>query len=242
MCLMRALVTIVSLSICACASTLQVPAEIDIVLLGEQHDAPRHQQIHREVVEALAAERRLAAVALEMADQGTSTAGLLPAASEAGVQVALRWNDEAWPWKTYGPAVMAAVRAGVPVLGANMPRDRMRGAMADSSLDTLISGPALQAQQRAIRKGHCDLLPESQIVPMTRMQIARDLEMAATIVRYAIAGKTVLLLAGAGHVDPALGVPLHLPASLRVQATVLPAEPHAKDYCAELRQRMRPAP
>jgi uncharacterized iron-regulated protein len=211
----------------------------DVLLLGEQHDAPDHQQVQRRVVESLAGRGRLAALALEMAEQGTSTARLTADADEAAVRDALRWDQAGWPWQAYGPTVMAAVRAGVPVLGANLPRSQLRSAMTDGSLDTLLPGPALKAQQQAIRLGHCGLLPESQVGPMTRVQVARDRAMAQTLAQGAIPGKTVVLLAGAGHVDEALGVPRHLPASLRTHAAALPARASGKDYCAELRLQMR---
>jgi uncharacterized iron-regulated protein len=146
-----------------------------------------------------------------MAERGTSTAGLPASASETEVQQALHWNTEGWPWPRYRPAVMAAVRAGVPVLGANLPRDQQRQAMQDPALDRLLPGPALKAQQQAVRLGHCELLPESQITPMTRVQIARDRAMAQTIAAAVAPGKTVVLLAGAGHVQPEVGVPRHLP-------------------------------
>ena len=45
----------------------------DAILLGEQHDSPDHQRIHRQVIDALVARGALAAVALEMAPQGGST-------------------------------------------------------------------------------------------------------------------------------------------------------------------------
>ena len=54
----------------------------DALLLGEQHDAPDHQRIHQTVVQALAARGELAALALEMAEQGHSTAGLAREANE----------------------------------------------------------------------------------------------------------------------------------------------------------------
>ena len=85
----------------------------DALLLGEQHDAPDHQRIHQTVVQALAARGELAALALEMAEQGHSTAGLAREANEELVRAALHWDNAAWPWAAYGPAVMAAVRAGV---------------------------------------------------------------------------------------------------------------------------------
>lgn len=228
----------------ACAAP-SVPTEAmpDALLLGEQHDAPLHQRLHREAVERLAGQQRLAAVAVEMAEQGATTAGLPTDADEAAVRSALRWNDRGWPWTAYGPTVMAAVRSGVPVLGANLPRSRMREAMAQAHLDDRLDPSALETQRRAIRDGHCGVLPEAQIAPMTRIQIARDQAMAQTIADARQPGKTVVLLAGAGHVDPAVGVPRHLPPDLRTRSVQHPPDPEApvKDYCAELRRQMAPA-
>lgn len=263
----RPFAAILLLFLASCASPLAGPGiaqrvdallPADAILLGEQHDAPEHQQIHRGVVATLAARGALAALALEMVDQGKSTTGLATDASETAVQAALAWGEQAWPWAAYGPAVMAAVRAGVPVLGANLPRARMHAAMGDSKLDMQLPGPALKAQQQAIRLGHCGLLPESQISPMTRIQVARDQAMARTVVQAGVPGKTVVLLAGAGHVDRMLGVPQHLPASLNARAVLLlagkgqaadafdatwttPPVPE-KDHCAQLRQELPARP
>ncbi|KQW61232.1 ChaN family lipoprotein [Variovorax sp. Root411] len=234
---------------------------VDALLLGEQHDAPEHHAIEREAVEALVARGHLAALALEMADEGRSTARLAPTATEAQVQAALDWSDKAWPWANYGPTVMVAVRAGVPVVGANLPRTRMKDAMADVSLDVQLNGEAYTVQQDAVREGHCKMLPESQIVPMTRIQVGRDRAMAQAIVKARQPGQTVLLIAGAGHVVRTLGVPQHLPddvkvATVQMRAAAAPADVAAgdydstwqtpplpeKDYCAEFKRLTRPQP
>jgi uncharacterized iron-regulated protein len=229
------------LLLAGCASPLATTAtsdEVAVLLLGEQHDAPTHQKLHADVLQSLASRERLAAVVIEMAEQGRSTAGLLPDAAEDQVKEALRWPARGWQWSDYGPAVMVAVRAGVPVLGGNLPRERMRTAMDDAALEALLPAESLRAQRDAIRVGHCDLLPETQLGPMTRVQIARDRAMAETLVKAVTPGKTVVLLAGSGHVDPQLGVPRHLPAHLRAQPVMLPREDTGKDYCAELRKQM----
>lgn len=236
----------------ATAARVDALLPTDALLIGEQHDAAEHQQIEQQVVAHLAGRGLLAALAIEMADVGASTAKLKPTATEQQTQNALQWNEKGWPWAAYGPAVMTAVRAGVPVLGANLPMTQMRGSMSDTKLDTQLPGPALKAQQQLIRIGHCDLLPESQITPMTRIQIARDRAMAQTIEDVALPGKVVVLLAGNGHVNRQLGVPQHLPATLHAKAVQLragdatdqdsafdstwPTPPLAeKDYCAGLR-------
>lgn len=228
----------------------------DALLLGEQHDADEHQRIHAEVVRRLAWRDALAALALEMAEHGRGTGALPPEASEAAVREALGWNEEAWPWVRYRAAVMAAVRAGVPVVGANLPRDRMRLAMLQSDLDATLPPEALAAQRDAIRLGHCDLLAASQLAPMARIQIARDQSMARMLQQAARPGKVVLLLAGSGHVDRRLGVPRHLPAGFDAKAVrLLAGRPDAgaaagfdavwttppvppRDHCTELRRRL----
>src|SRR3954470_10762505 len=153
----------------------------DVLLVGEQHDDAGHQQEHRDLIQALAARGKLAAVAIEMAEQGTSTAGLPRDADESTVRASLGWDDAGWPWAAYGPVVMTAVRAGVPVLGANLPRAQMRAAMREPQLDSLLDPLALAAQREAIREGHCGLLPETQLGPMARIQVARDRAMARTV-------------------------------------------------------------
>ena len=189
----------------------------DALLLGEQHDAPEQHRIERQVIEALIARRALAALAIEMAAAGDRTAYLGADADETQVRAALSWNDDAWPWADYGPAVMAAVRAGIPVFGANLPQTRMKDAMADVSLDVQLSKAALSLQRQAIRDGHCGLLPETQIAPMTRIQIARDREMALTLANARTPGKTVLLISGAGHAQRTTGVPQLLPTEMKVR-------------------------
>lgn len=228
----------------------------DAILLGEQHDADAHQQLQRAVVLDLARRGQLAGLAIEMAEQGRSTRALAPDATEEQVRQALQWSTEGWPWERYGPVVMAAVRQGVPVLGANLPRSAMRGAMADSRLDAHLAPPLLALQQEGIRLGHCALLPEAQIAPMTRIQIARDAAMAQTLLSLRAPGKTALLVAGGGHVRRDIGVPTHLPPDLQARVVLAvagtpadadrastdmlwptPALP-AKDHCAGLRRQL----
>ena len=252
---------------CATPEPGQLPARTqqdllptDVLLLGEQHDAPEHQALQQDTVQWLAGRGELAALVLEMAERGRSTAGLATDANERAVQSALRWSDAAWPWASYGPVAMAAVRAGVPVLGGNLPRKALSAATADAALDARLPPEAWQRQQDAVREGHCGLLPEKMLPGMVRVQIARDISMAQTAAEAHRPGKVVLLVAGNGHVLRSLGVPLHLPSHLRSKVvsaqagTALTAiESEAdwvqwtsalppRDACAELREQWRQAP
>ena len=232
-----------------------------LLLVGEQHDAAEHQALQAALVKQLSAEHTLPALVIEMAEAGDSTVGLPATADEATVQRALRWdtNRQAWPWTAYGPAIMAAVRAGVPVLGGNLPAADTRAAMLNAALDSALKPDALNALRVQIREGHCNLLPDSQIAPMTRIQIARDQSMARTAVSALQPGKTVLLLAGNQHVRRDLGVPAHLPtgqpyrnllalpANLGEDASAAQADRlwispalAPRDHCAEFLQQQKP--
>jgi uncharacterized iron-regulated protein len=239
------------------ATRLDALLPTEVLILGEQHDAGEHHRIEEQVIANLASRGVLAALALEMADAGVTTAKLHPSSTEEQARFALKWKEQGWSWADYGPAVMTAIQAGVLVMGANLPRADMKTSMVDSKLDTQLPGPALKAQQQLIRLGHCNLLPESQITPMTRVQIAKDISMANTVAQAAVPGKVVVLLAGSGHANRALGVPQHLPATLKVKAVRLLAGQDAAaetagafdaiwttpplpetDYCAELKKQL----
>ena len=228
----------------------------DVLLLGEQHDASSHQQMHWQAVQALAQAGELAALVLEMADAGKHT-GRLPAnATDLAIQQALAWREAAWPWAAYGPAIRAAVAAGVPVLGGNLPNRDNAATMREPSWDWRIPEQALTEQRNAVRDGHCNLLPSGQIGPMARIQIARDASMAATITEAVRPSKTVLVLTGSAHANLSVGIPLHLPVHLRVRSVRLAADgaraddatafhavwttppSPAKDHCADLQRQL----
>jgi len=190
-----------------------------LLIFGEQHDQPDQQRQVANTVQALAAQGRLAAVVLEMAEAPHSTTTLPRDASEAQAREALQWKG--WPWESYAAVVMNAVRAGVPVWGGNLPRTAMRDAMADVSLDGRIDATARAQLADAVRSGHCNLLPATQEPGMVRIQIARDRSMAqvaAAALQAAPAGSTVVLLAGAQHASRDRGVPLHLQAEHGIDA------------------------
>ncbi len=231
----------------------------DALLIGEQHDAPDHPAIHQQVVERLISAGRLAALVLEMSERGSTSRGLANDAAETEVRQRLDWNEKAWSWSRYGPAIMAAVRTGIEVAGGNLPRKAMAEAMQDAALDRRLVPAVLQQLRQAIRDGHCGLLPESQIAPMTRIQIARDLSMAETMQGLARPGKQVLLLAGAAHVERVAGVPAHWRNNFRsISLRLLPAGEAAsgsggvfdrvwstaamppQDHCAGLKRQLTP--
>lgn len=193
-----------------CAAPPPIPAA-QVLVFGEQHDQRDHQRQVAATVEGLARDGRLGALVLEMAEQGRSTAGLPVDADAARVREALGWSG--WEWPAYEGVVMAAVRAGVPVLGGNLPRARQREAMGDATQDAVVDADARERIAAAVREGHCGLLPAAQEPGMVRVQIARDRAMAGTVAQAAAAppgDRRVVLLTGAQHASRDRGVPLHL--------------------------------
>ena len=242
----------------AAAVTCAEPARL--LIFGEQHDQPDQQRQVAAELQALAERGQLSAVVLEMAEQPQRTSTLPRDASEAAVRDALQWKG--WPWEPYAAVVMNAARAGVPVLGGNLPRAAMRSAMADSSLDALVDAVVQAVLTDAVRNGHCKLLPASQEPGMVRIQIARDQAMArvaAEALRIAPAGSTVLLLTGAQHASRDRGVPMHLAridAALPVRVVMFGEATSGlvsdewrpavytpqEDHCEALRKRLAAAP
>jgi uncharacterized iron-regulated protein len=91
---------------------------------------------------------------------------------------------------------------------------------------------------------------------MTRIQIARDVSMADTIVTaHQHDQRTVILLCGLQHAHQRQGVPAHLPTSLRCHSVRLTADGYEaseayhtvwrttatpeKDHCAELEKQLQ---
>jgi uncharacterized iron-regulated protein len=231
-------------------------------IFGEQHDQPDQQRQVAAEVARLAADGTLGGLVLEMAEAPHSTVGLPRDADAAAVRAALRWHG--WPWSSYAEVVMHAVRAGVPVWGGNLPRDALRAAISDGTLDIQVPTAARAALAEAVRDGHCGLLPAGQLGGMVRMQIARDRSMAQAIetaLRHAGPNRRVVLLTGAQHASRDRGVPLHLqgltgeadsglkvvlfgPAAAALQADERrPAEITPQpDYCESLRRKLGSRP
>lgn len=240
------------------SQVLTLPAS-QVVLLGEQHDASEHQALAELNLNLLLRTHRLSALALEMVDEGLSTRNISTQADEAMVRHALKWNDSGWPWRRYGSIVMLAVRAGVPVVGANLPRSEMSEVMKDSRWDSKVPEAVLKETRESMITSHCGILPEVQAPGMARIQIARNERMAQTVNRLIQKDKTVVLIAGAEHVKKDRGVPLMMSADALTQVQVIwmhagplvsedssvadiiwqtPPVPF-KDYCADLKRSLK---
>ncbi|MCU9951326.1 ChaN family lipoprotein [Pseudomonas sp. PDM13] len=241
-------------------------AEAPRVLVGEQHDNPDHHALQLWLLQALEGRRSQGSLLLEMLnpDQQAKVdavhARIRSGAGEGELESALAWQKN-WDWAMYGPIVRHALAQPYPLLAANLDRSEImriygeQPALSGTASTTATVQGALREQ---IRESHCGLLPESQFPAMLAVQQQRDRRMAE---RLLAAPQPALLFAGAFHVRRDLGVPLHLAdlgagegSAVLILAeagkTVEPGSADyvwytaalpAKDHCAELRERMKPA-
>jgi uncharacterized iron-regulated protein len=254
--LRHSLALVLLAALLGCAAPPRAASTAPVLIFGEQHDQLDQQRQVAEDVARLAAAGQLAAVVLEMAEAGRDTRGVPRDADEARVREALAWAR--WPWETYAAVVMNAVRAGVPVVGGNLPRAEMRAAMSDAVWDTRLDARARGLIADAVREGHCGLLPAEQEPGMVRVQVARDISIARTVeaaLAGGRAGQRVLLLTGGQHASRDRGVPRHLRAGLAVHVVMFGDElagmqaderrpfvaTERPDPCEALRERLKPA-
>jgi len=196
----------------------QAVARADLVLLGEVHDNPEHHRLQASLVRAAARGGGRPAVAFEMID-----VNLQPALESAGgepeaVAAAVDWDRSGWPsFALYRPIFEVAQAEELRLIAANLPRAAARAVVMEGA-DSL--EPALQAEverhwprgagqlaaaHEEMRVAHCGHLPEAMLEPMVLAQLARDAQLARSLLNGAGEGRAILI-AGNGHVRRS-GVP-----------------------------------
>ena len=202
-----------------------------VILLGETHDNEVQQHLRLAALRLFLATGARPAMAFEQFDrqhQADIDRARRERPGDATYLIAQAQGDPGWNWDYYRPLVELALRYDLPIVAANLSRDDAMH-VATGGWSTLFDAktrgelklealPAdLQRKQlRAVRAGHCDLLPADQLQPLAEAQIARDIVMARSILPYL--DRDVVLLAGNGHVRRDIGVPHWLPRSDRAQA------------------------
>ncbi|OAN49852.1 hypothetical protein A6A04_18580 [Paramagnetospirillum marisnigri] len=196
--------------------------EAGIVGLGETHDNPDHHALQAWAVRRLVAAGRRPVVAFEMMDadqQAALDAGL---GDLDGLGRALHWEKRGWPdWSLYRPIAQAALDGGGALVAANLPTSTTREIAKGQEnpdirdrfgLDDPLPAPISAAMATEIRDGHCNLLPETAVPAMVRVQRARDAALAEAVANQATRPEVgpVVLVAGSGHVRADRGAPARL--------------------------------
>lgn len=202
----------------------EVLAKAGFVLLGETHNNPDHHRLQARLISGLVRNGRHPAVVFEMIPVGMQAelnrylqGG---AAQASGLGKVLRWEERGWPdWAIYQPIAEVALSAGLPMLGGGLdadaqkalskaePSPRYTQMVEEFGLAQPLEPQIAEALGREIKEGHCNLLPDAAMEPMTRVQRARDAQLAK-IMLSAKPGDGAVLIAGAGHVRKDWAVPV----------------------------------
>lgn len=203
-------------------------AAADFVLLGETHDNPEHHAGQARLLSALVRAGRRPAVAFEMLDLDqqpridAALAGPPPHDPDALAR-AVGWAKSGWPdFAFYRPVFDVALRAGLPVLAANLSRQQVHevvrtgaGTLAPDVRGLLDrAGPLSPEATEEIRdemyESHCREMPRTMLEPFVTMQRARDAQMAERLLVAARGAGGAVLIAGSGHVRADRAVPSYL--------------------------------
>lgn len=193
-----------------------VPLGAQIVVMGEEHDAPEHHRNQAKWIERL----RPAAVVFEMLppDLGPVAEQMRGRPTEE-LDEALEWSERGWPdFATYVP-IFRAIPEGSRIVGAEAPRAHLTAAMEHGAAAGFrgadrfgLSEPLPEAEQ-ATREAeqmtaHCDLLPAAAAAGMVEAQRLRDALLADTALSALDAtGGPVAVVTGNGHARSDHGIP-----------------------------------
>jgi uncharacterized iron-regulated protein len=197
------------------------------ILVGEQHDNPRHQAIEAWVVRALVEANRRPALVMEMiaADQAPALKLFFtePRRNAQGLDLFLKWDQSGWgPWALYRPVIDAAILGEMPVLAGNLDRSLLpqmhRSGFQALPADTRtrLELPAAVPEDlapklaAAVQDGHCGHLPDHLVRTFAEIQYARDAALARALMDGASTAEGAILVSGAEHVRTDRAVPVHL--------------------------------
>jgi uncharacterized iron-regulated protein len=217
------------------------------VLLGDKHDNPDHHRLQARILTGLVARSRRPAVAFEpmTVDRSEALARVLASPSPTPERVidAVARREQSWPWPLYAPVIAEALRAGLPIVAADLDPTWVRVLQAHgiAGLDPLLSArlglvdarlpPAGRARLAdEIRQSHCGYATDAMVERMIEAQQARDAHLARALLDHAADG--AVLIAGNGHVRRDVGVPLYLarwaPDASVVSVGLLEVSPNGK--------------
>ena len=191
-----------------------------VVAVGEQHDDAAHHKIQAEVLSGLAKRTPRLAVAFEMV--GYEDQAVL----DSFMSGALPETDFAVWWKTnwgfdfaiYKPIFDAAKAAGVPAYGLNAPRDVVKS-VSKRGLASLtpaerarIPATIAESSDERYRQYVLDSVsghgaPPEAVARMVEAMAVWNETMGEKVANLTAEGRTVLVIAGQGHVLFKAGIP-----------------------------------
>jgi uncharacterized iron-regulated protein len=198
-----------------------------ILLLGETHDNAIHHQLQAEMIAHLLKHNRKPAVAFEMLnrdqqDEIDQFQKKSSAPNDAdSFAHAIDWEQSGWPdWPYYRPVFKIVLKAGLPVIGANLNHKLIRKVIRQGTevlsphYQELLAEYAYNDNTRHeleadIFAAHCEMLPKKHLAPMLTAQQLRDISMSQVLLNKQTADG-IVLIAGSGHIRNDYGIPFYL--------------------------------
>lgn len=195
------------------------PANPQVLLLGEVHDNAQGHKLRFEELKRRVDAGWRPVIAMEQFDRDSQQRldSAQKGCLDAGCLIKVM-NGPRWDWQLYYPVIQLALDNKLPLIAANLSRNDASRVVRDGvastfdaatvsayKLDKSLPIDLRKAQEREIKEGHCDMLPDMMVPGMVDAQVARDIWMAK-LIRDQLP-HDVVLIAGNGHVRKDIGVP-----------------------------------
>ncbi|MBE7637412.1 hypothetical protein GUA87_11200 [Sneathiella sp. P13V-1] len=181
----------------------------DFVLIGEKHDNPEHHKVQAAILKQNLNKGDVVVFEMLKSTQSKAIDDFNAGKTElSAFEKALVWEKSGWPdWNYYAPLFGTARDKGAEIRYGSLPIKELK---KTSFNNDALSDSAKSDLQDDIREGHCGLLPEQAIKPMTTVQMQKDAFMAQQMLTGEGDSNRRFLIAGNGHVLKDRAVPRHL--------------------------------
>lgn len=186
------------------------------ILLGERHGRQAHQGREAFIIGALAEAGRYPTIAFEMMDH-TQTAVIAEYRRNSpeyalGLGLTLNWAQSNWPsWSYYQPVFDAAFTTKAVIIGADMTEAEQKTLELGPISEELRKKAGFDYYKAQMTKAHCGLIDDAKAENLSRLQLARDAQMAKAMVSQTDPNHGSLLIVGSSHIRKSGGIPVHLP-------------------------------
>ena len=207
-------------------------SDMDVVVVGENHDNKIHHEIQLEVIQRLHQADRLGQVIFEHLNEQQAAdfnraANCNPSkkCGQAELNALLQWEESYWPdFDMFYPIFAFLKENNIPVIAGHVDRNALMSLYKGESpelispenrqkipLDKALPTKAEQALVERIRDSHCGMLNDQHAKAMLPLQRYRDGYMAAQYLAHQDnTHKTTVYLLGNGHAREDYGVPYYL--------------------------------
>jgi len=196
----------------------------NVLLLGETHDNPLHHELQQKLLQARLESGSRPALLMEQFDterQAALDLALAGSSRDEALNTAATLT-KGWDWRFYRPLLATALDYKLPVIAANLSRERVRPVILQGfaafnavdfmrmAVDDVWSEGRQKYLAKLIEETHCGQIGAELRDGLVRGQRLRDAVMANAAL--SSIGRGIVGIVGSGHARRDIGVPLYLSA------------------------------